>query len=235
MSILITGQLIDGAGHPMAEHEIQLHALRNSSKVVISSSSVTITDADGFYAIDAQPGLYRVDIKQKWKPAYNVGEIAIYIDSPSGTLNDYLLSFGPSDLKPDVVRRFEQLVAHAESAAQSAAESKNEAAKFTQTAEEHATQATQAQQAVTSSAEQVRHDAEMAVACAEQTASDAQKALAARNEAEAFTRNAEQSAQTCADLAKQVTTDKSDVAQSASAVTEAKQEVMQLHDQVVTL
>lgn len=150
----------------MAEHEIRLHALRNSSKVVISSSSVTITDGDGFYAIDAQPGLYRVDIKPKWKPAYNVGEIAIYIDSPSGTLNDYLLSFGPSDLKPDVVHRFEQLVAQAESATQSAAESKSEAAKFAQTAEAHATQAAQAQQAVASSAEQVIQDKNVAVAAA---------------------------------------------------------------------
>ncbi|SJI67733.1 tail fiber protein [Shigella sonnei] len=150
----------------MAEHEIRLHALRNSNKVVISSSSVTITDGDGFYAIDAQPGLYRVDIKPKWKPAYNVGEIAIYIDSPSGTLNDYLLSFGPSDLKPDVVHRFEQLVVQAESAAQSAAESKSEAAKFAQTAEAHATQAAQAQQAVASSAEQVIQDKNVAVAAA---------------------------------------------------------------------
>ncbi|MGL5344863.1 MAG: prophage tail fiber N-terminal domain-containing protein [Plesiomonas sp.] len=120
MAVIISGFLIDGAGVPMSGYDIILRAQANSSKVVVHSVSTTTTGQDGEYTIHAQPGRYSVEIKEKWKPAIPVGNIAIYTDSPSGTLNDFLLKFGPDDLTPDVVKRFEALAAAAQLASDNA-------------------------------------------------------------------------------------------------------------------
>ncbi|WP_252862337.1 prophage tail fiber N-terminal domain-containing protein, partial [Shigella sonnei] len=52
---------------------------------------------------------------------YCVGDIAVYDDSKPGTLNDFLIAPDEGDLKPDVVKRFEEMVAQAQQSAGAAA------------------------------------------------------------------------------------------------------------------
>ncbi|HAX5100539.1 TPA: phage tail protein [Escherichia coli] len=123
MSALISGVLINGAGIPLAECKIYLDALVNTSEVVTKSFAVIETDITGQYAFDAPEGKYTVHIKQKNGPKYCVGDISVYEDSKPGTLNDFLTALDEDDLKPDVVKRFEEMVAQAQQSAREAAES----------------------------------------------------------------------------------------------------------------
>ncbi|HBH4450907.1 TPA: prophage tail fiber N-terminal domain-containing protein [Escherichia coli] len=127
MSVLISGALINGAGVPMAECKIYLDALVNTSEVVIESFAVIETDAAGQYAFEAQKGKYTVHIKQKNGPKCCVGDISVYDDSKPGTLNDFLTALDEGDLKPDVVKRFEKMVAQAQQSAEAAAKSERQA------------------------------------------------------------------------------------------------------------
>ena len=117
MSVLISGALINGAGVPMAECKIYLDAQVNTSEVVTESFAVIETDAAGQYAFEAQKGKYTVHIKQKNGPKCCVGDISVYDDSKSGTLNDFLTALDEGDLKPDVVKRFEDLTSQAQRSA----------------------------------------------------------------------------------------------------------------------
>ncbi|MDE9782064.1 prophage tail fiber N-terminal domain-containing protein [Escherichia marmotae] len=134
MSVLISGALINGAGVPMAECKIYLDALVNTSEVVIESFAVIETDAAGQYAFEAQKGKYTVHIKQKNGPKCCVGDIAVYDDSKPGTLNDFLTAPDEGDLKPDVVKRFEEMVAQAQQSAEAASESEQQAGKHAEAA-----------------------------------------------------------------------------------------------------
>ncbi|MGJ7685574.1 prophage tail fiber N-terminal domain-containing protein [Escherichia coli] len=127
MSVLISGALINGAGVPMAECKIYLDALVNTSEVVTESFAVIETDAAGQYAFEAQKGKYTVHVKQKNGPKCCVGDISVYDDSKPGTLNDFLTALDESDLKPDVVKRFEELAQQAQQSAEAAAESERQA------------------------------------------------------------------------------------------------------------
>lgn len=130
MSVLISGALINGAGVPMAECKIYLDALVNTSEVVTESFAVIETDAAGQYAFEAQKGKYTVHIKQKNGPKCCVGDISVYDDSKPGTLNDFLTALDESDLKPDEVKRFEEMVAQAQQSAEAAAESVQKAKQY---------------------------------------------------------------------------------------------------------
>ncbi|HAV9943893.1 TPA: phage tail protein [Escherichia coli] len=134
MSVLISGALINGAGVPMAECKIYLDALANTSEVVTESFAVIETDAAGQYAFEAQKGKYTVHIKQKNGPKCCVGDISVYDDSKPGTLNDFLTALDEGDLKPDVVKRFEEMVAQAQQSAEAAAESEQQAGQHAEAA-----------------------------------------------------------------------------------------------------
>nr|WP_244568273.1 prophage tail fiber N-terminal domain-containing protein [Escherichia coli] len=86
-----------------------------------------VTGNCGEYCFKAQTGKYCVYLKQDWRDEYCVGDIAVYDDSKPGTLNDFLTALDEGDLKPDVVKRFEELVAQAQQSAEAAAESERQA------------------------------------------------------------------------------------------------------------
>ncbi|ENW9343277.1 prophage tail fiber N-terminal domain-containing protein, partial [Escherichia coli] len=193
MSVLISGALINGAGVPMAECKIYLDALVNTSEVVTESFAVIETDAAGQYAFEAQKGKYTVHIKQKNGPKCCVGDISVYDDSKPGTLNDFLTALDEGDLKPDVVKRFEEMVAQAQQSAEAAAESERQAGQHaadaqkikgdcqtladnvqqnTNAVEENTQRVEQLASQVEDTAEEVRQDAE----AAKQAASDAEQA-----------------------------------------------------------
>ncbi|EMV27567.1 prophage tail fiber family protein [Escherichia coli MP021017.12] len=80
-----------------------------------------VTGNCGEYCFKAQTGKYCVYLKQDWRDEYYVGDIAVYDDSKPGTLNDFLTALDEGDLKPDVVKRFEEMVVQAQQSAEIAA------------------------------------------------------------------------------------------------------------------
>ncbi|HAB1304971.1 TPA_asm: phage tail protein [Salmonella enterica subsp. enterica serovar Enteritidis] len=167
MSVSVSGALLDGSGAPMSESEIYLTSLVNTSEVVVESVAKIITGPNGEYSFTAQTGKYSVHIKQKRSPKYCVGEIIIYDNSRPGTLNDFLTALSEDDLKPDVVRRFEEMVAQAQQSAEAAA----------------------------LSGQNAKNHADNAAGSAQQTAQDVTATTTARQDAERFANEAENSAQ----------------------------------------
>ncbi|WP_258304557.1 prophage tail fiber N-terminal domain-containing protein [Escherichia coli] len=127
MSVVISGALIDGAGIPMSGCHIILKSRVNTSEVVMRTVADVVTGNCGEYCFKAQTGKYCVYLKQDWRDEYCVGDIAVYDDSKPGTLNDFLTALDEGDLKPDVVKRFEEMVAQAQQSAEAAAESERQA------------------------------------------------------------------------------------------------------------
>ncbi|EFO2072573.1 hypothetical protein DP893_26905, partial [Escherichia coli O8] len=129
MSVVISGALIDGAGIPMSGCHIILKSRVNTSEVVMRTVADVVTGNNGEYSFEAQLGKYCVYLRQWIKDDYEycVGDIAVYDDSKPGTLNDFLTALDEGDLKPDVVKRFEELVAQAQQSAEAAAEIERQA------------------------------------------------------------------------------------------------------------
>ncbi|ELJ2388759.1 TPA: prophage tail fiber N-terminal domain-containing protein [Escherichia coli] len=110
MSVLISGVLIDGAGIPMSGCHIILKSRVNTSEVVMRTVADVVTGNNGEYAIDVQTGKYDVYLRSCIEREFCVGNIAVYDDSKTGTLNDFLTALDEGDFKPDVVKRFEEMV-----------------------------------------------------------------------------------------------------------------------------
>ncbi|PBQ90923.1 phage tail protein, partial [Escherichia coli] len=121
MSVLISGVLTDGAGLPMSGYHIILKARQNTSAVVMKTVATVVTGPAGEYAFEAQTGRYGVYLRSCIEREYCVGDISVYDDSKPGTLNDFLTALDEGDLKPDVVKRFEEMVAQAQQSAEAAA------------------------------------------------------------------------------------------------------------------
>uniref|UniRef100_UPI000B7DE899 prophage tail fiber N-terminal domain-containing protein n=1 Tax=Escherichia coli TaxID=562 RepID=UPI000B7DE899 len=111
----------------MSGCHIILKSRVNTSEVVMRTVADVVTGNCGEYCFKAQTGKYCVYLKQDWRDEYCVGDIAVYDDSKPGTLNDFLTALDEGDLKPDVVKRFEELVAQAQQSAEAAAESERQA------------------------------------------------------------------------------------------------------------
>ncbi|EDH8261246.1 phage tail protein [Salmonella enterica subsp. enterica] len=126
-----------------------------------------VTGNNGEYSFEAQAGKYCVYLKQDWRDEYCVGDISVYHDAKPGTLNDFLTALSEDDLKPDVVRRFEEMVAQAQQSAEAAALSEQNA----------------------------KNHADNAAGSAQQTAQDVTAATTARQDAERFANEAKNSAQ----------------------------------------
>lgn len=109
MSVYISGVLKDGAGTPIKHCTIELRAVRTSKTVIVQTVASVRTDEAGAYQLNAEPGRYAVVLNIEGYPVARAGEISVYEDSASGSLNDFLLQLTEDDLKPDVIRRFEAM------------------------------------------------------------------------------------------------------------------------------
>ncbi len=109
MSTLISGVLKDGAGIPLAGCQIILKSRVNTSETVASVVAHIVTGPNGEYEFEARTGKYRVYLKPDCRNEFHIGVISVYEDSQPGTLNDFLIAVSDVDLKPDVLRRFDEL------------------------------------------------------------------------------------------------------------------------------
>ncbi|WP_406908138.1 phage tail protein [Citrobacter freundii] len=141
MPVLISGILRDGAGKPVQDCTIQLSAKQTSPTVVVEVTSSTLTGADGHYSIEAEPGYYTVSLLREGFPPSVAGDIYVAPADAPDTLNAFLDAPKDADLRPEVMKRFEEMVnrvvdlsgatekdrERAEQAAQSAEQSKDSA------------------------------------------------------------------------------------------------------------
>ncbi|QBX79991.1 prophage tail fiber N-terminal domain-containing protein [Citrobacter tructae] len=166
MAVLISGVLKDGAGQPVQGCTIQLNAKKTSPTVVVEVISSTVTGMDGHYSIQAEPGYYSVSLLREGFPPTLAGEIYVTPTDAPDTLNAFLDAPADADLRPEVMKRFEEMVnrtaalcqqaekdrERAENAAQSAEQSKDSAAFSATAAAESQRQAALSEDAADESA-----------------------------------------------------------------------------------
>ncbi|HBE3209056.1 TPA: prophage tail fiber N-terminal domain-containing protein [Escherichia coli] len=128
MTVKISGVLKDGTGKPVQNCTIVLKARRTSSTVVVNTVASENPDEAGRYSMDVEHGQYSVTLLVEGFPPSHVGTITVYEGSRPGTLNDFLGAMTEDDVRPEALRRFEQMVEeaarNAEAASQSAAAAK---------------------------------------------------------------------------------------------------------------
>ncbi|WP_447722292.1 prophage tail fiber N-terminal domain-containing protein [Edwardsiella tarda] len=164
----ITGILKDGMGKPIINCKIKLTALRTSATVIAHTVASQSPSEAGLYDMDVEPGHYRVTLGVSgYQPEY-VGDIQVYHDSPSGTLNYFLGLPLDGDLRPDVMKEFEVMVAKVAAQASEVEKYKNSAADSAKAAQ---------------ASQQAAHSSESSVSESAAAASASQKAAAASERA----------------------------------------------------
>ncbi|WQI93155.1 prophage tail fiber N-terminal domain-containing protein [Citrobacter freundii] len=169
MPVQISGVLKDGTGKPIQNCTIQLKAKRNSSTVVVHTVASENPDEAGRYSMDVEYGQYSVILLVEGYPPNHAGMITVYEDSEPGTLNDFLGALSEDDVRPEALRRFEQMV---EEVSRQAAETENNATLATEAAREAADSAARSEK----NAESAEGAAQRAEASAENAAASAQAA-----------------------------------------------------------
>ena len=164
----ITGILKDGMGKPIINCKIKLTALRTSATVIAHTVASQSPSEAGLYDMDVEPGHYRVTLGVSgYQPEY-VGDIQVYHDSPSGTLNYFLGLPLDGDLRPDVMKEFEVMVAKVAAQASEVEKNKNAAADSAKAAQ---------------ASQQAAHSSESSASGSAAAASASQKAAAASERA----------------------------------------------------
>ncbi len=110
MAVKISGVLKDGAGKPVVNCAIELRAKRTSPTVVVDIVATCFTGSDGGYAIDTEPGFYDVFLLREGYPPVKAGEIYVAPTDEPNTLNAFLDAPKDGDLRPEVMKRFEEMV-----------------------------------------------------------------------------------------------------------------------------
>lgn len=136
MAVAISGILKDGAGKPVRGCIIQLKAKRTSPTVVVKVTSSDMTDEDGSYHIQAEPGHYSVSLLREGCHPTMVGEIYVAPDSQPDTLNTFLGAPEDADLRPEAIKRFEHMVEAAARDAQASAAARDNAEQAAEDARE---------------------------------------------------------------------------------------------------
>jgi hypothetical protein len=184
MSVLISGVLTDGTGLPMSGYHIILKARQNTSAVVMRTVATVLTGPAGEYAFEAQTGRYDVYLRSCIEREYCVGDISVYDDSKTGTLNDFLTALDEGDLKPDVIARFEAMVAQAKQSAEAAAGSAQKAEKHATDAEQCAAESRKNAEATAADRTATAEDVKQSEQNAAESAQSAQDAKGYRDSAQ---------------------------------------------------
>lgn len=231
MPVLISGILRDGAGKPVQDCAIQLSARKTSPTVVVEVTSSSVTDANGHYSIEAEPGYYSVSLLREGFPPVLAGDIYVAPTDAPDTLNAFLDAPKDADLRPEVMKRFEEMVnrtaalyqevekdrERAEQAAQSAEQSKDATALS-------ATAAAESQRLAALSADAADVSSQSATDSARQTAQDV---LASGADADSAAKSAQAAteqagvAKTSADTAQKAQQEAGTSAQSAAGSAES--------------
>ncbi|TVS82219.1 phage tail protein [Escherichia coli] len=221
MTVKISGVLKDGTGKPVQNCTIVLKARRTSSTVVVNTVASENPDEAGRYSMDVEHGQYSVTLLVEGFPPSHAGTITVYEGSRPGTLNDFLGAMTEDDVRPEALRRFEQMVEevsrNASAVAQNTAAAKKSASDASASASEAATHATDAasSRAASTSAGQAASSAQSASSSAGTASTKAREAAKSAAAAE----SSKSAAATSASAAK--TSETNAAASQKSAATSA--------------
>ncbi|HBB8538223.1 TPA: prophage tail fiber N-terminal domain-containing protein, partial [Escherichia coli] len=174
------------------------------------------------YSMDVEHGQYSVTLLVEGFPPSHAGTITVYEGSRPGTLNDFLGAMTEDDVRPEALRRFEQMVEevarNASAVAQNTAAAKKSAGDASTSAREAATHATDA----AGSARAASTSAGQAATSAQEAFSSAGTASAKASEASKSAAAAESSKSAAATSASAAKTSETNAAASQkSAATSA--------------
>lgn len=125
--IKISGILEDGVGNPIPNCTIELKAKKTTLRVIAKTEANILINQLGSYSMNVNPGEYQVTLSVSGYPKNSVGDIRVYSDSTPGSLNDFLMLPGESDLTPELVLIFQQLRDESKQAADKAKSDKEQA------------------------------------------------------------------------------------------------------------
>ncbi|HHZ5582372.1 TPA: prophage tail fiber N-terminal domain-containing protein [Escherichia coli] len=231
MTVKISGVLKDGTGKPVQNCTIVLKARRTSSTVVVNTVASENPDEAGRYSMDVEHGQYSVTLLVEGFPPSHAGTITVYEGSRPGTLNDFLGAMTEDDVRPEALRRFEQMVEevsrNASAVAQNTAAAKKSASDASASASEaatHATDAAASARAASTSAGQAASSAQSASSSAGTASTKAREAAKSAAAAE----SSKSAAATSASAAKTSETNaaasqKSEATSASTATTKASE------------
>ncbi|EFN3220181.1 prophage tail fiber N-terminal domain-containing protein [Escherichia coli] len=140
----LKGVIKTPTGEPLGGATITLTSLHNRAGILKGVFS-HVTTQSGEYDFPVQPGVYSVRLTQSTQRLSEIGVIRVYEDSADGSLNDFL-GATDIDLRPEALKKFEELAQQAQQSAEKAGE--------------HADAAEQARQDTETLAGEIRQDAE---------------------------------------------------------------------------
>ncbi|EFJ6122931.1 prophage tail fiber N-terminal domain-containing protein [Escherichia coli] len=140
----LKGVIKTPTGEPLGGATITLTSLHNRAGILKGVFS-HVTTQSGEYDFPVLPGVYSVRLTQSTQRLSEIGVIRVYEDSTDGSLNDFL-GATDIDLRPEALKKFEELAQQAQQSAEKAGE--------------HATAAEQARQDTETLAGEIQQDAE---------------------------------------------------------------------------
>ncbi|UIV43197.1 prophage tail fiber N-terminal domain-containing protein [Escherichia coli] len=211
----LKGVIKTPTGEPLGGATITLTSLHNRAGILKSVFS-HVTTQNGEYDFPVLPGVYSVRLTQSTQRLSEIGVIRVYEDSTDGSLNDFL-GATDIDLRPEALKKFEELAQQAQQSAEKAGE--------------HATAAEQARQDTETLAGEIQQDAEEIagnVQKAEKLASETNQNAA---RAEQAVKDADKIVQKAVDKLADAATLTGEVKASAEAAAKSEQNAKQHRDE----
>ena len=213
MAVKISGVLKDGAGKPVVNCAIELRARRTSPTVVAHVVATCVTDNNGAYVIEAEPGYYEVALHRNgWQPT-RVGDIYVAPTDAPGTLNAFLDAPKDGDLRPEVMKRFEEMVDAVARQSEQVTNDRERAEAAAETATNAATSALDSKNNAEELKNQAQQNAEAAAESERQAGQHVADAQQIKSDCQTLADNVQQNAEAVAE-------DKKQVAQLASSATQ---------------
>ncbi|MBA8398863.1 prophage tail fiber N-terminal domain-containing protein [Escherichia coli] len=213
MAVKISGVLKDGAGKPVVNCAIELRARRTSPTVVAHVVATCVTDNNGAYVIEAEPGYYEVALHRNgWQPT-RVGDIYVAPTDAPGTLNAFLDAPKDGDLRPEVMKRFEEMVDAVARQSEQVTNDRERAEAAAETATNAATSALDSKNNAEELKNQAQQNAEATAESERQAGQHVADAQKIKEDCQTQADNVQQNAEAVAE-------DKRQVAQLASSATQ---------------
>ena len=221
MAVKISGVLKDGAGKPVVNCAIELRARRTSPTVVAHVVATCVTDNNGAYVIEAEPGYYEVALHRNgWQPT-RVGGIYVAPTDAPGTLNAFLDAPKDGDLRPEVMKRFEEMVDAVARQSEQVTNDRERAEAAAETATNAATSALDSKNNAEELKNQAQQNAEAAAESERQAGQHVADAQQIKSDCEALADNVQQNAEAVAEDKKQVALLASSATQDAARAEQA--------------
>ncbi|ECE0445744.1 TPA: prophage tail fiber N-terminal domain-containing protein [Escherichia coli] len=199
----LKGVIKTPTGEPLGGATITLTSLHNRAGILKSVFS-HVTTQSGEYDFPVLPGVYSVRLTQSTQRLSEIGVIRVYEDSADGSLNDFL-GATDIDLRPEALKKFEELAQQAQQSAEKAGEHADAAEQARQDTETLAGEIQQDAEEIAGNvqkAEKLASETNQNAARAEQAVKDAdkivQKAVDKLGEAATLTGEAKASAEAAA-------------------------------------